>query len=45
MAIDTKAPITTIHQGSDAGRLKASRTPVTTADRSLTVQGPLSRNF
>lgn len=37
--------ITTIHQGSDAGRLKASRTPVTTADRSLTVQGPLSRNF
>ena len=44
-APDGASPITTIHQGSDAGRLKASRTPVTTADRSLTVQGPLSRNF
>ncbi len=39
----TKAPMTTIHQGIDAGRLKASRTPVTTADQLPTVGLPPTR--
>ena len=42
MAMATKAPITTIHHGIDAGRLKASSTPVTTAERFPTVGAPRS---
>ena len=45
MAIATNAPITTIHQGIDAGRLKASSTPVTAADQLVTVTAPRTRNF
>lgn len=44
MAMATKAPITTIHHGIDAGRLKASSTPVTTAERFPTVGAPRSMN-
>ena len=43
MAMATKAPITTIHQGIEAGRLKASSTPVTAADPLETVSGPRTR--
>lgn len=42
MAIATKAPMTTIHHGIDAGRLKASSRPVTTAERFPTVGAPRS---
>ena len=44
MAMATNAPITTIHQGIDAGRLKASSTPVTTADQFPMVSEPPTRN-
>ena len=45
MAMATKAPMTTIHQGIDAGRLKASNTPVTTADQLQSVSGPRTTYF
>ena len=45
MAMATKAPISTIHQGIDAGRLKASNTPVTTADQLPMVEAPRTKNF
>ena len=43
MAMATKAPMTTIHQGIVEGRLKASSTPVTTADQLEIVSGPRTR--
>ena len=41
----TTEPMTMSHHGEFGGRLSASRQPVTTADRSLTVTGRLSRYF
>ena len=37
MPMATTPPITATHQGAEGGRLSARSTPVTTADRSLTV--------
>ncbi len=39
----TRAPITTIHHGMVTGRLNASSTPVTAAERLFTVSGPRTR--
>ena len=44
MPMATKAPMRTIHHGMVAGRLKASSTPVTTADQLPTVVAPRTMN-
>lgn len=41
--IATSAPSIIIHTGNDGGRLKPSRTPVTTAEQSPTVGRPFNR--
>ena len=45
MPIATIEPITITHQGAAAGRLRASRRPVTAAEQSQIVILLLSRNF
>lgn len=44
MAMANTAPAAVIHHGSDAGRLRASRTPVRSAEQSPSVDGRFSIN-
>ncbi len=44
MAMANTAPAAVIHHGSDAGRLRASRIPVRSAEQSPSVDGRFSRN-
>ncbi len=45
MPIATTEPMTTIHQGIEAGRLNESNRPVTTAERLPSVHSPFIMNF